>query len=72
MPASYRSALQLRDVDGMTTEEAAEALRVSEETLKSRLHRARLELSRRVRDAPGYSHKARGPQPIESSERKGL
>jgi RNA polymerase sigma-70 factor, ECF subfamily len=50
LPASQRSALWLRDVEGMTTQEAAEALRVSEGTLKSRLHRARLELSRRLHE----------------------
>jgi RNA polymerase sigma-70 factor, ECF subfamily len=48
LPASYRSALWLRDVEGMTTQEAADELRVSEGTLKSRLHRARSEFSRRV------------------------
>lgn len=53
LPASYRSALQLRDIEGRTTQEAAQALRISEGTLKSRLHRARLELSRRLLDAPG-------------------
>jgi RNA polymerase sigma-70 factor, ECF subfamily len=53
LPASYRSALQLRDIEGMTTQEATEALRVSEGTLKSRLHRARLEFSRRLREPQG-------------------
>jgi RNA polymerase sigma-70 factor (ECF subfamily) len=36
-----RSALVLRDVDGLSTAEAAEALEISEQALKSRLHRAR-------------------------------
>jgi RNA polymerase sigma-70 factor, ECF subfamily len=52
LPASYRAALWLRDVEGMTTLEAAEALRVSEGTLKSRLHRARVAVARRLRRAP--------------------
>jgi RNA polymerase sigma-70 factor, ECF subfamily len=52
LPALYRSALWLRDVEGMTTQEAAQALRVSEGTLKSRLHRARVEFFRRVHEAP--------------------
>ncbi|HTV55158.1 MAG TPA: sigma-70 family RNA polymerase sigma factor [Terriglobia bacterium] len=51
LPASYRSAVWLRDIQGMTTEEAAEALQVSEGTLKSRLHRGRVELLRRVHEA---------------------
>jgi RNA polymerase sigma-70 factor (ECF subfamily) len=36
-----RSALVLRDIDGLSTTEAAEALEISEQALKSRLHRAR-------------------------------
>jgi RNA polymerase sigma-70 factor, ECF subfamily len=52
LPASYRTALWLRDVEGMTTIEAAEALRISEATLKSRLHRARVAVARRLHRAP--------------------
>jgi RNA polymerase sigma-70 factor, ECF subfamily len=52
LPAPQRAALWLRHVEGMTTQEAAEALRVSEGTLKSRLHRGRLELFRRFHEAP--------------------
>jgi RNA polymerase sigma-70 factor, ECF subfamily len=51
LPASYRAVLWLRDVEGMTTLEAAEALRVSEATLKSRLHRARLEITKHMHHA---------------------
>lgn len=36
-----RTALVLRDIDGLSTAEAAEALEISEQALKSRLHRAR-------------------------------
>jgi RNA polymerase sigma-70 factor (ECF subfamily) len=50
LPASYRSALLLRDVEGMSTQEAAKALHLSEGTLKSRLHRARVEIARHVRN----------------------
>jgi RNA polymerase sigma-70 factor, ECF subfamily len=48
---SQRSALRLRDIEGMTIQEAAEALHVSEGTLKSRLYRGRLQLSRPFRQA---------------------
>lgn len=70
LPSSYRTALRLRNVEGMTTQEAAEALRVSEGTLKSRLHRARLELSRRLREAQGCSnpHEVRALRQMENSE----
>lgn len=37
-----RAALVLRDIDGLSTTEAAEALEISEQALKSRLHRARV------------------------------
>jgi RNA polymerase sigma-70 factor (ECF subfamily) len=37
----YRAALVLRDIDGLSTSEAAEALEITEQALKSRLHRAR-------------------------------
>lgn len=37
-----RAALVLRDVDGLSTAEAAAALEISEQALKSRLHRARI------------------------------
>jgi RNA polymerase sigma-70 factor (ECF subfamily) len=39
--ADYRAPLVLRDVEGLTTAEAAEVLGISEAALKSRLHRAR-------------------------------
>jgi RNA polymerase sigma-70 factor (ECF subfamily) len=43
-----RSAVLLRDLEGLSTQEAAEALGVPENTLKSRLHRARLQLRERI------------------------
>ena len=44
LPATYRSALWLRDVQGMSTKEAAQALGVPVGSLKSQLHRARSRL----------------------------
>jgi len=44
LPAAYRSALWLRDVQGMSTKEAAQALGVPVGSLKSQLHRARSRL----------------------------
>ncbi len=44
LPDLYRTAFVLREVEGMTTAEAAQALEVSEEVVKVRLHRARLAL----------------------------
>lgn len=47
---TLRAAFLLRDVEGLTTAEAAEALSVSEANLKVRLHRARLALRERLSD----------------------
>jgi RNA polymerase sigma-70 factor (ECF subfamily) len=41
LPAAYRSVLLLRDVEGLSTEEAAVALELSPAATKVRLHRAR-------------------------------
>ncbi len=49
LPPALRAAVVLRDVEGLSTREAAEVLGVRERALKSRLHRGRLAL----RDALG-------------------
>lgn len=41
LPAALRAAFVLRDVEGLSTKEAAEALGIAESALKVRLHRAR-------------------------------
>lgn len=41
LPESYRSVLLLRDLDGLKTEEVAQAMQISPAAVKSRLHRAR-------------------------------
>jgi RNA polymerase sigma-70 factor (ECF subfamily) len=48
LPPSLRAAFLLRDVEGLTTAEAAEALSLTETNLKVRLHRARLLLRERL------------------------
>jgi len=45
---SLRTAIQLRDFDGLTTSEAAHALAVPEGTIKAQVSRARSELKRRA------------------------
>ena len=50
MPALYRAPVILRDVQGLTTEEASAVLHVKEQTLKSRLHRGRLMLREQLAD----------------------
>ena len=44
LPPAYRSAVILRDVEGLSTSETAEILQVGERALKSRLHRGRMAL----------------------------
>ena len=44
LPMLYRTPVILRDVQGLSTEEASAVLHVKEQTLKSRLHRGRLML----------------------------
>ena len=51
LPAMYRSALEVRDVEGMDTGEAAKTLGVSTGTLKSHLHRGRMRIIKQVRKA---------------------
>jgi len=46
LPAPFRSILWMRDVQGMSTREAAETLGVKPTTVKSQLFRARLKLGR--------------------------
>jgi RNA polymerase sigma-70 factor (ECF subfamily) len=41
LPDVYRSAFMLRDIEGLSTAETAACLDVTEETVKTRLHRAR-------------------------------
>ena len=44
LPENYRTVLLVRDIEGLTTPEAADALGISENAVKIRLHRARLAL----------------------------
>lgn len=44
LPDLYRSVVLLRDVEGLSTAEAAEVLDLTEDTVKQRLHRGRLAL----------------------------
>jgi RNA polymerase sigma-70 factor (ECF subfamily) len=46
----YRAVFQLRDVEGLSTEQTAQALDLSSSTVKTRLHRARMKLRETLND----------------------
>jgi RNA polymerase sigma-70 factor (ECF subfamily) len=53
LPEVYRTPVILRDIQGMSTEEASALLRVKPQTLKSRLHRGRLILRQALGEFAG-------------------
>ena len=53
LPTVYRVPVILRDIHGLSTEEASAILRVKPQTLKSRLHRGRLILREHLADFAG-------------------
>jgi RNA polymerase sigma-70 factor (ECF subfamily) len=50
LPDGYRSVFMLREVHGLNTADTAERLRVTEGTVKTRLHRAKDLLQRKLQD----------------------
>ncbi len=48
LPAIYRSVVLLRDMEELSTEETAHILDLSEDSVKTRLHRARLALRHKL------------------------
>jgi RNA polymerase sigma-70 factor (ECF subfamily) len=48
LPEIYRAVILLRDIEELTTEEAAQVLDVSQEVVKTRLHRARLAVRQKL------------------------
>lgn len=60
-----RSAFILREMEGFSTEEAAEELGISQGTLKARLHRAKRQLSRLI-------GRALRPAPSQDGRQSGL
>ena len=55
LPPALQSAVWLRDVEGLSTAEAARTLGLSEGTLKSQLHRARGKLSALIQRGRGLN-----------------
>ena len=53
LPADFKSVFMLREIEGLSTAETAECLEISEENVKTRLHRAREFLQRELCSAAG-------------------
>jgi RNA polymerase sigma-70 factor (ECF subfamily) len=53
LPEAYRSVFMLREVEQLSTSETAECLELSEEAVKTRLHRARALLRRELENRLG-------------------
>ncbi len=58
LPDSYRTVFVLRDVEEMSVAEAAEALEITEQNVKIRLHRARAMLRKRLYARAGIESSA--------------
>jgi RNA polymerase sigma-70 factor (ECF subfamily) len=71
LPDSYRAVLMMRDIEGLSTQEAADLLGISENALKLRLHRARQALGTIVRQrlAVGAASAATAPAPAPATRR---
>src|SRR6266571_6771587 len=67
LPPSFRTVFVLRDVEGLSTEETAEALELSIPAVKSRLLRARLQLRERLNKYFKKREKSNGSQQKPSS-----
>lgn len=63
LPSPYRAVFVLREVDGLSTAEAAAALSIGEAATKVRLHRARAMLRRALADANGHGSRERSRRP---------
>lgn len=60
LPETHRAVLMLRDIEDLTTDEAAEALGITPNAVKIRLHRARQALATLVRRRIGNQPTERG------------
>jgi RNA polymerase sigma-70 factor (ECF subfamily) len=55
LPVTYRSVFVMREVEGLSTAETAECLELSEEAVKTRLHRARALLREELLERAGVA-----------------
>jgi RNA polymerase sigma-70 factor (ECF subfamily) len=55
LPLNYRAPLILRDIEGLSTADAASVLELGEPAFKSRLHRARLAVRKAIEQQLGHA-----------------
>lgn len=76
LPRTYRSVVLLRDLEGLSTEETAQALDLGIDVVKTRLHRGRAALKQKL-DCYVYNHclddqPSPNPSPLTAQEREDL
>ncbi len=69
LPPLYRAVVMLREVEGLSTQETAACLNVSEEAVKTRLHRARALLRGQLSDKAGLAAGDAFPFPAQRCDR---
>jgi RNA polymerase sigma-70 factor (ECF subfamily) len=70
LPPAFRMVVFLREMEGLSTRETSQALGLSEDNVKARLHRARLFLQRELAEGPKTTRAPKAPQPDASKGRK--
>jgi RNA polymerase sigma-70 factor (ECF subfamily) len=70
LPADYRAAMLLRDVEGLSHREIAETLGLTVVNVKTRVHRARLFLRKRLDAHFSIAAVDRGPSATSSATRR--
>ena len=62
LPPHYRIVLVMRDMDGLSTRETAEALGLEDSAVKMRLHRARLMVRKALEQSLADARAETGPR----------
>jgi RNA polymerase sigma-70 factor (ECF subfamily) len=69
LPPKYRTVMMMRDVEELSTAEAASVLEISEEAVKTRLHRARALVRRALYKQSGVCARELFPFPATRCNR---
>lgn len=69
LPETFRTVFMLRDVEGMSTADTAESLGLNEDTVKTRLHRARRHIRQQLASRVGAAAETAFPFPAVRCDR---